>query len=78
MSQTTQPSYLAPKQYKTQRPAGLQIDSQTLSRLKDQALAKARKLQEKVRGFMISVQFQILGSNERADCFRVLGRRALP
>jgi len=30
------------------RPAGLQLDPATLRKLKDQALAKARKLQEKV------------------------------
>ncbi len=36
------------KLFKSAVPAGLQLDAATLRKLKDQALAKARKLQEQV------------------------------
>ena len=36
------------KLLKSAKPAGLQLDAATLRKLKDQALAKARKLQEQV------------------------------
>lgn len=47
MDPSTAPRWNA-KYTNSGRPAGLQLDAATLRKLKDQALAKARKLQEKV------------------------------